>query len=188
VDHLLLPLDPPHARAVDLLADAVAAAVGFDPGHRPSPHITLLAFDGVPRDRAEELVRPILARTEPFEVHAHGYGLFTGTRPKDLSIHVPVARCTALDDLHRRAYTALHDAGARIEGAGLPVTWLPHVTVVDHGLDACSLALALAWLAGRGHPRWHVPIDRVVLTGGRTEPGGPHLVIPFGEEPIHAGP
>ena len=180
MDHLLLPLDPAHVEAVELLADALSTVAHLDPGPGPPPHITLLAYDNLSRDDVERLVRPILIRTAPFKVNAHGYGLFTGGRPEDLSINVPVARGAPLHRLHDRVFHAMEDAGAHVVGADHPASWLPHITVVDRHLDPCTLALAVSFLAGRGHPRWHLPIDRVVLAGGREAPGDDHLVLPFG--------
>jgi hypothetical protein len=180
VDHLLLPLDPPHIEAVERVAEVVSTAAHLDPAPGPAPHITLLAYDGLPRDDVERVLRPIVTRTAPFQVNAHGYGLFTGGRPQDLCLFVTVARCAPLERGHSTVFHAMEHAGARVSGADRPSSWLPHVTVVDRGLDACTLGVAVASLAGRGHPRWHIPIDCVVLAGGRQDRSGDHVVLPFG--------
>jgi len=142
----------------------------------------VLSFAGLDHGAAADLITPIAAATTPFTVHAHGYGLFTGTGPRDLSIYVPVARSATLDDLHHRLHEALASAGADIEGAGSPMTWLPHVTVVDDVGEPCTLARAVGWIAGRTHPSWRIPLDHLVLAGARRDGGTCHARFPFAQE------
>jgi 2'-5' RNA ligase len=181
VDHVVIPLDADHAAALDELAAGVAAAAGTPllPG-RSRPHITLLAHEGLPAEQAAAAVAPVVAATPPFPVHAHGYGLFTGDDPSDLSLHVPVVRDRQLDALHRALASALSDAGAEVAGWSASGWWSPHVTLLDRELDPAALGRAVAWLAQRHHPSWRIPVERVALTGGWRERSRPEVVFALG--------
>ncbi|MDP1804666.1 MAG: 2'-5' RNA ligase family protein, partial [Acidimicrobiales bacterium] len=116
---------------------------------------------------------------EPFVIHAHGYGFFTGDNPANLTLHVPVVRAEALDSLHGRLWAQLVDAGAEVAPWSAPDLWTPHLTVLDRALDPPALGAAATWLARRHHPSWSILVDRVVLTGGWPDRTG--RVLPLGE-------
>jgi len=79
-------------------------------------------------------------------------------------------RAAALDALHGRVCAALHRAGAQVAGWSEPNIWYPHITLVDRGLDPAHLGAGVAWLARRHHPSWHIPVDRLQVTGSRPAP------------------
>ncbi|HEX5366197.1 MAG TPA: 2'-5' RNA ligase family protein [Acidimicrobiales bacterium] len=187
----MVPLDRSHVQAVDHLVDALVTAAGVPAAARSSEaHITVVAYAGLPGGPARRAVAPVAAATAPFTTHAHGYGLFTGTDPADLSLHVPVVRSGPLDALHRAACDALVAAGAEIAGWSAPGAWSPHITLVDRNLDPSQLGAAVAWLARRPHPSWCVTVDRVALAGSGQTRGRRHgpvlrLGAPAGPPPIH---
>lgn len=181
MDHVVIPLDRGHVASVDELARQVAEAAGVVAQARTQhPHITVLAYRDVATARVAEAVAPLVAGFEPFTVHAHGYGFFTGSEPSDLSLHVPVVRSAPLDAVHSALWSELGDAGAEIAGWSQPAVWSPHITLLDRRLDPAGLARAVAWLARRAHPSWSVAVDRIVLTGGGTERHHADVVLPFG--------
>ena len=170
MEHVIAPLDTDHVRAVRHLADEAVAAAGLSEVPPASTaHVTLLAYAGLLPDDAADAMAATVAAAAPFSVHAHGYGMFTGVEPKDLSLHVPVVRTRSLDAFHRGLHGALLAAGAHIAGWSGPDTWSPHITLVDRGLDPATLGAAVTWLARRPHPSWRVPIERVAITGGWPE-------------------
>lgn len=181
MDHVVIPLDRGHVASVDELARVVAEAAGLTGEARASnPHITVLAYRDGPAEHLADLIAPIVADAEPFTVHAHGYGFFTGSEPSDLSLHVPVVRSGPLNALHSALWLELGRAGARIAGWSQPRVWSPHVTLLDRQLDPDGLARAVAWLAQRAHPSWSLAVDRIVLTGGGMEHDHADVVLPFG--------
>ncbi|MGH9153001.1 MAG: 2'-5' RNA ligase family protein, partial [Acidimicrobiales bacterium] len=167
VDHVVLPLDDDHVRAVRGLVGGVIAATGLDGrAVRPEPHVTLLAYTGGDEAAVRGAVEALASAVAPFDVHAHGYGFFSGKEASELALHVPVVRTALLDALHRRLCAALTGAGAEVAAWCAPELWTPHVTLVDRGLHPDTLADAVAWLALRHHPSWQIPVDRLALTGG----------------------
>ena len=170
MDHVVIPLRRDHVGALATLAEGVASAAGVARSTvRPNPHVTLVAYTGLARAAALVAVEAAVADSGPFVLYAHGYGFFTGDDPQELSLHVPVVRNGPLDALHRDVCDGLHRAGAIVAGWSESALWSPHITLLDRGLDAAGLGAAAAWLAHRHHPSWHVPVDRVLLTGGWTE-------------------
>ena len=180
MDHLVIPLDRNHTEPVDELAQGVAAAIGVTKVESVDPHITLIAHSGISAAAVRKAISPVVAATEPFAVHAHGYGFFTGDEPSDLSLHVPVARTPALSNLHRQLSAALRRAGADLAGWSASAFWSPHITLLDRCLAPESLGRAVEWLAQRHHPSWEVPVDRVTLLGGWPDRGQPAEVVCFG--------
>jgi 2'-5' RNA ligase len=187
MNHLVIPLDVGHASAFGELVEGVATAACLgSPRAWSKPHVTLIAHDGLPRAAAGAAIEGALAATAPFTLRAQGYGFFTGSDALDLSLHVPVVRDRPLDALHRDLCAALRQAGADIAGWSEPQLWTPHITLVDRELDAARLGQAVAWLAGRHHPSWRIPVDRVVLSGGWPERDGADTVLLFGSR-VEAG-
>lgn len=178
MDHVVLPLDADHVRAVRRLVAGIAGAAGLggEVG-RPEPHVTLIAYSGGDPVAVRAAVEDVSAAIEPFGVHAHGYGFFSGKETTELALHVPVVRTARLDALHRALCAALGGAGADVATWCAPHLWTPHVTLVDRGLTPETLAAVVAWLAGHHHPSWQIPVDRVALTGGWPERDQPADVI-----------
>jgi 2'-5' RNA ligase superfamily len=168
VDHVVVPLSRDHAAALDPLVAGAAAAAGIG---RPSalPHVTLLAYTGVPRRRAGAELGAVVAATPPFVLHAHGYGFFSGQEPGDLSLHVPVVRSPEVEAVQHAVWVGLRDAGADVARWTDPDLWSPHITILERDLDADRLASATAWLARRHHPHWSIPVDRLLLLPGRRD-------------------
>lgn len=167
MDHIVIPIGPDHRKAIDALVAGAEAAAGIDsPTGRRNPHVSLFAYEGLSRAEAELAIEPSLRATEPFVIHAHGYGFFTGDNPVNLTLHVPIVRAEALDSLHARLWVKLRDAGADVAPWSAPDLWTPHLTLLDRALDPAALGAAAAWLARRHHPSWSILVDRVVLTGG----------------------
>jgi len=181
MDHLVIPLDGDHIHALAALTHGIVTGCGLAmTADRTDPHVTLVAYTGLSPEVAHSSIDAVAARTAPFVLHAHGYGFFTGDEPTELSLHVQVVRTRALDTLHRGLRAALHRAGADIAGWSEPDLWSPHITLLDRGLDPVSLGTAARWLAHRRHPSWRMPVDRVVVVGGRRDRSRPRAVVRFG--------
>ena len=179
MDHIVIPIGPDHRKAIDALVAGAGAAAGLaSRTAAPDPHVSLFAYQGLSRAGAEAAIEASLRETEPFVIHAHGYGFFTGDHPADLALHVPVVRDRALDSLHDDVWARLRAAGAHVAPWSAPGLWTPHLTLLDRALDPVALGAAVAWLARRHHPSWSIPVDRVVLTGGWPDRTG--RVIPLG--------
>lgn len=166
MDHIVVPLDRAHADPVDRLADRLAEGWGTGARTPSSPHITLVSYDGLSLPAAADAVAPVAAATAPFTVRAHGYGLFSGSEPRELSLHVMVVRSRALDELQARVRRALASAGARIDGLTSPEAWTPHITLLDRCLTPTRVAQAVEDLARRPHCSWSVPVEALDLGHG----------------------
>ena len=174
MDHVSIPLDRDHIVARSLIVDAVVAAAGLvAPAEVARPHVTVVGYTDLGPAAARLALEPVVAATAPFVLHSHGFGFFTGDGPNSLNLHVPVVRAPALDALHQAACVALEEAGAELAGWTTPQWWTPHITLLDRGLDPSSFASSAAWLAGRRHPSWRIPVDRLLLTGGWPDRGDP---------------
>lgn len=170
MDHVVVPLDPAHAAAAAALAGRLVASIGDGTDAAPtSPHLTLVSYRGLSPAAAIEALRPVAAAVAPFTVRAHGYGMFTGDVPRDLSLHVMVVRTAALAQLHARVCQALREAGGRPEGLTEPGVWTPHITLLDRGLTPFRLARAVEVLARRPHCSWSVQVEAITV-GPRTGP------------------
>jgi 2'-5' RNA ligase len=165
VDHVVIPLDDDHARSLRRLR---RVAQGPSRTAEASGHVTLVAYVGLDRAGAAAAVRRAVGSIEPFFVRAHGYGFFVGDEG-DASLHVPVVRDQALNELHASVTTSLREAGAVPAGWTDPAVWSPHITVIEGGLDGDGLAAVVAALARRHHPSWRVPVSRLEIVGGRDE-------------------
>jgi 2'-5' RNA ligase len=177
VDHVAIPVTGDHEASVRALAE-IAAAAGSGAVCR-HPHVTLLAHTGADRSSVRAALEPVISALSPFVVHAHGYGFFVGHDPDEASLHVPVVRSPALDRLQAALAAALERAGASIAGWTDPEHWSPHITLLTDGLTPDELGAAVARVAGRHHPSWHIPVTQIVLTGGRPAGAGQSVAIPL---------
>ena len=176
----MIPIGPDHRKAICSLVAGAAAAAGLEtPIGGRDPHVSLFAYEGLSRAAAELAIETSLRATEPFVIHAHGYGFFTGDNPANLTLHVPVVRAEALDSLHTQLWAQLRRAGAEVAPWSAPDLWTPHLTLLDRALDPPALGAAAAWLARRHHPSWSILVDRVVLTGGWPDRTG--RAMPLGQ-------
>lgn len=184
MDHIVIPLRTDHVMAVERLSADAARAAGLPrDSYRPTAHITLLAYTGLDRATVRKETDGLVATMHPFTVHAHGYGIFTGDHPSDLSLHVPIVRTVPLDSLHQRLWTVLRQAGAEMATWTDAEVWSPHITLLDRSLDPSRLGAAVAWLARRRHPSWRILVDRVSLTGGWRDHDHPGELLLLGSVP-----
>lgn len=165
MDHVIARVGADHCRAVAGLAAELAAELGIDEALRldAPAHITLVSFTGLAPAAALAALAPVAATAAPFSVRAHGYGVFTGDTPRDLSLHVMVVRSAPLDELHGRIHGALAAAGASVDGVTRPEVWTPHITILDRHLTPARLGRAVELLAARPHRSWTVGVDAVAL-------------------------
>jgi 2'-5' RNA ligase len=181
MDHVVIPLDRDHVAARALLLDGLLTAIGMEAAPEAvDPHVTVVAYEGLDGAAAVDALAPVAAAAEPFTMHSHGYGFFTDEDPLGLNLHVPVVREPALETLHQDVAAALAAAGATIAGWTTPTWWTPHITLLDRGLRPDSLAAGAAWLAGRHHPSWRIPVDRLLAVGGWRSRGAPGATLPLG--------
>jgi 2'-5' RNA ligase len=172
VDHIVVPLDPAHAQVVDRLAHDVASEAGAGAAAATgTAHITVVSYSGLPPERAIAALEPIAAATAPFTVRAHGYGIFTGDDPCDMSLHVMVVRTATLDALHERVHVALARAGATFDGLTEPLVWSPHITLLDRELTPACLGRAVEQLARHPHRSWSIEVRDLLVTS-RHRPAG----------------
>ncbi|HET6773136.1 MAG TPA: 2'-5' RNA ligase family protein [Acidimicrobiales bacterium] len=173
MDHVIARLDADHERVVNELSHELAELLAIEPAGAAQgpPHITLVSYTDLDAAAAAAALAPIVRGADgPLAVRAHGYGMFTGDRASDLSLHVMVVRTRALDRLHRRTHAALGAAGACLAGNTDPDVWTPHITLLDRGLTPAKLGRAVEALAQRPHRSWTVGLTALAVT--RRAPGG----------------
>ena len=161
MDHVVIPLDQSHVHAVERLV----AFAGARPSPGRRPHITVVAHEGLTAGAAQAVVDGLAADLAPFAVHAHGYGLFTGAGEGNRSLHVPVVRTDALNELHGRVVAAVEGAGGVVASWCDADRWSPHITVLDGVTDGSHLAAAVAALAERHHPSWEIHVTGLECWG-----------------------
>jgi 2'-5' RNA ligase len=177
MDHVIARLDADHERVVTELSHELAELLAIEPtgAAQGPPHITLVSYTGLdPTPAAAALAPVVRGARRPLAVRAHGYGMFTGDRASDLSLHVMVVRTRELDRLHRRTHAALGAAGACLAGNTDPGVWTPHITLLDRGLTPAKLGRAVEALAQRSHRSWTVGLTALAVTGrdSAVTPGG----------------
>src|SRR5947208_10738431 len=93
--HLAVLLDGDHVTAVQRIWDQLEERFGVSGVRRvPLPHISLYALESSADEQLHAQLEEVARRTAPFRVHAHGYVLFVGDQPSDLSLGVLVVRST----------------------------------------------------------------------------------------------
>lgn len=179
MDHVIARLDADHERVVTELSHELAELLAIEPAGAAQgpPHITLVSYTDLDATVAADALAPVVRADRPLTVRAHGYGMFTGDRASDLSLHVMVVRTRELDRLHRRTHAALGAAGACLAGNTDPGVWTPHITLLDRGLTPAKLGRAVEALAQRPHRSWTVGLTALAVTprapgGARTAPAG----------------
>ena len=185
VDHVIAPLDAPHARVVTQLSVDLATALSLDREVvAPSPpHITIASYSGLEPARVAGVLGPVAGTARPFTVRAHGYGVFTGDADSDLSLYVVVVRTRAFDELHRRIQAALSAEGACLAGTTDPSVWTPHITLLDRGLTPRLLGDAIEVLARRPHRTWSITVASLGVARRQADVGAEWMPVAFGTLP-----
>ena len=160
MDHVVLPLGTTHR---DALAALQRRATGGS-SVREHPHVTVATFTGIDRAQATRALRRAVGHLSPFVVRAHGFGIFAGD-DGHRTLHVQVVRGPALAALHAEVTRALEEAGAIVAEWTGSELWTPHITVLEEGSSPGLVSDAIRNLAGRHHPSWHIPVDRLSVIG-----------------------
>lgn len=167
MDHVVIPVDAAHGRAAAALVAADRRESAAHPTVPGPSHITLASFEPLPPPEIRAVVEEVAARTEPFVVHAHGYGLFIGDRSADVNLHVPVIRGPALEALRSDLHRSLAAAGAKVAPWLGPDEWSPHITLVERDSSDDGFVRLLGRLLQRHHPSWHIPVEALAVSTKR---------------------
>ena len=77
MDHVVIPIGRDHVKAIDLLVHGAARAAKMDLSRVESlPHVTLVAYSGLPRTVALHHLQAFVMTVHPFR--STRYGFFTG--------------------------------------------------------------------------------------------------------------
>lgn len=185
MEHVVVPLDHDHRRCAWELAESLGRDLGVRRAITASPHVTIASFTGLGPDDAVDALRASVEAIEPFTVRAHGYGVFAGDAPSDLSLFVSVVRTRALDRLHHAVCGALLRAGALLDGLTADAVWSPHITLLDRRLTPPQLGRAVEILACRPHRSWSLDVASLAIIS-RCQHLEPSLTVALGA-PVGVG-
>ncbi len=169
MEHVVSPLDLMHARAAGDLASGLVGPSGHRTAATPPWHITVASFEPVSPSVSRQVVAAVAARTDPFVVHAHGYGLFVGAHGSSLIMYVPVVRGPRLEALRVDLHRSLEDAGVRVAHWLDADHWTPHITLIDRDMAEIDVARLAAFVRQRQHPSWHVPVGELAVSTAHGE-------------------
>ena len=160
--HLAVLLDGDHVTAVERIWTRLEERFGLSGVRRvPLPHISLYALDSATDEQLHARLEQVAGSTAPFRVHAHGYVLFVGDHPSDLSVGVLVVRSTPLSRLQDLVRQACGAEDGALAGQFAHDVWTPHVTLADRDLAPSTMGQVVEQLAARSHPSWSIPIDNL---------------------------
>lgn len=149
-------LDGAHDRQVRELCAELAEALGLGPEALPPfPHFS---YQIAPRYEAAEVAAVLgaLARAQPpLTVTTAGVAVFPGAAPV---VYLPLVRTAALSALHARVWAALHPLAVDLPAYYHPDQWVPHITLVQAGLDAAGAAEAVRRLNAHAL-YWTIPVE-----------------------------
>ena len=169
--HIAVLLDTDHARAVRLLWDRLEQRYGLQGVRRvPIPHLSLYAGELPPGAGSHEPLAALAGLTPPFRVRAHGFVIFAGDHPDDLSLGVLVARSARLSRLQDSVRAACSPTDQAVDGQFAPDVWTPHITLADRDVTPAALGRVIGSLAARPHPSWSIVVDNLACIADG--PGG----------------
>ena len=125
----------------------------------PYPHFSCQIASHYDEAQLTSLVEQLAHQAIPFPIQAGGLALFTGLHPV---LYVPIVRTIELSHFHQRVWQAISQTGEGIPSYYEPNSWMPHITLAEHDLQAESLAQIMARFFTR-ELLWEIPIDNLAI-------------------------
>ena len=125
----------------------------------PYPHVSYQIARHYDESQLTSLVEQLAHQATPFPIQAGGLALFTGLHPV---LYVPIVRTIELSHFHQRVWQAISQTGEGIPSYYEPNSWMPHITLAEHDLQAESLAQIMARFFTR-ELLWEIPIDNLAI-------------------------
>lgn len=154
-------LPEPFAARVETLWETMERDFGVPRGYPGAvPHTTFHLGSHDIETGADEVVRRVAARTDPFTVFSSGLGTFGGAVPV---LHIMVARSPAAASLAEALERELAAAGyPSTDPYFAPEKWIPHITIAHRNLAGIELGPLLAWLV-RQDLAWEIPLTALCI-------------------------
>ena len=125
----------------------------------PYPHFSYQIARHYDEAQLTHLVEQLAHQATPFPLQAGGLALFTGSHPV---LYVPIVRTIELSHFHQRIWQAISPAGEGIPPYYEPNSWMPHITLAEHDIQAESLAQIMTRFFTR-ELLWEIPIDNLSI-------------------------
>lgn len=149
-------LDAAHDRQVRALCAELAEALGLGPEALPPfPHFSYQIAPRYAPAGVAEALGAVAQAQPPLTVTTAGVAVFPGAAPV---VYVPLVRTAALTALHAQVWAALRPLAVDPPAYYHPDQWVPHITLVQAGVDAAGAAEAVRRLNAHGL-YWTMPIE-----------------------------
>jgi 2'-5' RNA ligase len=125
----------------------------------PYPHFSYQIARHYDEVRLTHLVEQLVHQATPFPLQTAGLASFTGSHPV---LYVPIVRTIELSHFHQRVWQAISPIGEGIPSHYEPNSWVPHITLAEHDIQAESLARIMARFFTR-ELLWEIPIDNLAI-------------------------
>ena len=125
----------------------------------PYPHFSYQIAHHYDEARLTHLVEQLAYQSTPFPLRADGLALFTGSHPV---LYVPIVRTIELSHFHQSVWQTVSQAAEGIPSYYEPNSWVPHITLAEHDLQAESLARIMTRFFTR-ELLWEIPIDNLAI-------------------------
>jgi len=125
----------------------------------PYPHFSYQIARHYDEAQLTHLVEQLAHQATPFPLQAGGLALFTGSHPV---LYVPIVRTIELSHFHHRIGQAISPVGEGISAYYEPNSWVPHITLAEHDIQAESLAPIMTRFFTR-ELLWEISIDNLAI-------------------------
>lgn len=127
----------------------------------PEPHFSFHVAPQYRLPATREVLRDLAARSQPFQVHSNGLGIFTGETPV---LYLNLVRNPALTAYHAQLWQALLPVCPAPDPHYHPDAWLPHVSLAHKDTSSETIGEAVRFLASLDL-NWDITIDHLALMG-----------------------
>ncbi|CAN5914407.1 hypothetical protein BH24BAC1_BH24BAC1_25980 [soil metagenome] len=153
-------LDPEHTVLVNDLIDALQQKFGLSTVKMtPYPHVTWFTAEVGDLSHLKELLYSFAERSQPFQIHTSGLGIFPGPAPV---IYIPVLRTSPVNQYHSRLFrktkTICEEMGSYYD----PDSWIPHITLAVGDTTPEILGGVLEFL-NQFTFDWEINIDNLAI-------------------------
>lgn len=153
-------LDPEHTVLVNDLIDALQQKFGLSTVKMtPYPHVTWFTAEVGDLSHLKELLYSFAERSQPFQIHTSGLGIFPGPAPV---IYIPVLRTSPVNQYHSRLFrktkTICEEMGSYYD----PDFWIPHITLAVGDTTPEILGGVLEFL-NQFTFDWEINIDNLAI-------------------------
>lgn len=143
----------------------------------PVPHFSWHVAERYHEDQLQKTLQELANRSQPFQVHTAGLGVFSRELP---IVYIALVKDAGMMEFHKNLHDLLRNLAIGPNKYYHPENWMPHITLVFEDMGYGNISCVMKRLVFRSF-EWTFMVDNLALIGQPPgHSGSVYFRIPFG--------